>query len=611
MVAACKDVREAIRRRALLFPVAVAAAVLPPPAPPVLGEVVSDCCTRHCGNISIPFPFGVEPGCYLEPGFNLTCARSHRPPKLFLGDGTVQVLGIDLSNGTVRINGSYAYFPGRDNHNFLGPKPIAARTWSGAVMEGGPYTLAPGRNKLLVEGCNVQVLLEGEPNQTLSTCASLCLSDSNDTASLLPYVPDCSGVACCQANIMTERSSYVFKTVQMNGATGPNSPALAWIVESESNFWETLLDGGEEIPELPAVLDWRINHTTCHGNSSSAACRSRHSFCMNVSEPADAVQFHLCQCDRGYQGNAYIPDGCYDVNECESPDRYPCYGICSNTEGGYLCQCLPGFVGNASVPNGCKVLQIVLGASGVTACLLMLALCGPVIIRRIKLQRVKEKFFRQNKGLLLQQLISRNANISERMIITLRELEKATNNFDRKLVVGGGGHGIVFKELLTRKKPFAYQSEDGDGLITHFMKLLNKGKLIDIIDPQVMEEQDGSVEEVAIIAAMCTKLKGEDRPTMREVEMSLENILVKKLQVPCHTTPWRDDDMQIVSHDFSVIHVTEETSRQYTMEEEILLSAREFYVFAQVRVYPLCLRSGHVPGRRALVFDARKVRGLL
>ena len=40
-----------------------------------------------------------------------------------------------------------------------------------------------------------------------------------------------------------------------------------------------------------------------------------------------------------------------------------------------------------------------------------------------------------------------------------------------------------------------------------------------------MEEAEGEkVEEVAKLAAMCTKLNGEDRPTMREVEMTLENL---------------------------------------------------------------------------------------
>lgn len=79
---------------------------------------------------------------------------------------------------------------------------------------------------------------------------------------------------------------------------------------------------------------------------------------------------------------------------------------------------------------------------------MVLALIGPSIMRKIKTRKIKEKTFKQNHGLLLQQRISQNANISERMIITLRGLEKATNNFDRERVIGGGGHGTVFKGNL-------------------------------------------------------------------------------------------------------------------------------------------------------------------
>lgn len=87
--------------------------------PPLFGTVptaaaaeqASDGCTASCGNISITYPFGVEPGCYLD-GFDLTCKNAglHGPPKLFLGDGIVQVLGISIPNGTVRINSTLSFF---------------------------------------------------------------------------------------------------------------------------------------------------------------------------------------------------------------------------------------------------------------------------------------------------------------------------------------------------------------------------------------------------------------------------------------------------------------------------------------------------------------------
>jgi serine/threonine protein kinase len=95
-------------------------------------------------------------------------------------------------------------------------------------------------------------------------------------------------------------------------------------------------------------------------------------------------------------------------------------------------------------------LSIGIGVGSGTSALL-LALGVPFVIRKIKLQKdkkLKQKFFKQNHGLLLQQLISHNTDIGGRMIIGLKDLEKATGNFDRSHVVGGGGHGVVFKGIL-------------------------------------------------------------------------------------------------------------------------------------------------------------------
>uniref|UniRef100_A0ACD5ZIM0 Uncharacterized protein n=1 Tax=Avena sativa TaxID=4498 RepID=A0ACD5ZIM0_AVESA len=753
-------------------------------------------CTTICGGINIPYPFGVEPGCYHDGGFNLTCDHSCTPPKLFLGDGTVQVLDIDLQNATVRIDSKTTGVDTDKDGNIT--LHVGSQQGSGAGAGEGPYFVAEGRNNLVTIGCDVQVVLVGENGTLVSSCAPFCLDDEGVA---MIDVPVCSGVLCCQAPILIGRASYGLQFHRL----GNQSSSIIYptsIVESDYSinmkyFYSNLT--------VPALLGWAISSSVCHTNGSSHSCRSKHSFCRNNTKPFEfgstSIHGQNCGCSGGYQGNPYISHGCYDINECDYPDIYPCYGDCKNTPGGYDCQCPRGFKGNASKAKGCEDIDeckhpeaypcygicinmpgtfhcqcqdgtygdplIKQGCISVTArktftglyiglivsggsVILLLALAAPFLTRKIKLHRenkLKKRLFKQNHGLLLQQLISQKTDFGERMIIPLLDLQKATNNFDRTREAGGGGHGVVYKgildllvvaikkskivvqreiddfinevailsqinhrnvvkligccletevpllvyefisngtldhhlhvegpislswveririvlevsralsylhsaasmpiyhrdikssnillddnwtakvadigasryipidqsgvttavqgtmgyldpeyyytgrltdksdvfsfgvllvELLTRKKPFLYRSGgDGVGLVSHFVSLLAEDNLDEIIDHQVTEEGNGEVKEVATLAAMCIQLKGEDRPTMREVEMKLENLRINNINLATNIaarTYRGQAGTQYMPTEGAIV----ETSRQYTMEEEILLSA--------------------------------------
>ncbi|KAL6661700.1 hypothetical protein ACP70R_001084 [Stipagrostis hirtigluma subsp. patula] len=712
-----------IASRRLVF-LAVVSVLLMPPA---------SACSSQCGNISVAYPFGIEPGCYKD-GFNLTCNHSYNPPNLFLGDGTIQVLEISIPNGTVRINSTELMIVRK------------SRKWGG-LREGGPFFLAPSRNKLLVISCNsTQFILMGEDNSTINACSTFCPElDPGKMSELqaLLLFDECAGIGCCDAAIPKGYSSYNIK-LQPPDDTGSDVLSLVYLAEVGSYSVKSMVS---HTPQrgLPALLDWVISNSTCHKEMSTSECRSINSFCRNyTSYVYDGYQ---CSCSVGYEGNPYIPNGCQDIDECANPHVYSCHGICMDIPGTFHCRCPDGTDGNASIPGGCiKIknysagLSIRLSVSG-GSILVLLGLAVPFIVHKIKLRKVKkmkEKFFKQNHGLLLQQLISQKADIGERMLITLAELEKATDNFDKTREVGGGGHGVVYKgildlhvvaikkskiavqreidefinevailsqinhrnvvkllgccletevpllvyefisngtlyhhlhvegpvslswdnririalevatalaylhsaasvpifhrdikssnillddnltakvsdfgasryipidqqaattavqgtfgyldpmyyytELITRKKPFVYKSDDDDSLISHFASLLTEGKLVEIVDPQVMEEDSGEVQEVAALAAMCTKLGGEDRPTMRDVEMALENLQARKKPARHNTSSKRYDKDQTTAHykttgdifsnkDLSVEGGTEEGSSLHTMEEEIL-----------------------------------------
>ncbi|PQQ07375.1 putative wall-associated receptor kinase-like 16 [Prunus yedoensis var. nudiflora] len=70
-------------------------------------------------------------------------------------------------------------------------------------------------------------------------------------------------------------------------------------------------------------------------------------------------------------------------------------------------------------------------------------------MQRRKFTKLKEQYFIQNGGLLLQeQLASQVGSVETTKIFTAEELEKATNNYHESRILGEGGYGIVYKGIL-------------------------------------------------------------------------------------------------------------------------------------------------------------------
>ena len=96
---------------------------------------------------------------------------------------------------------------------------------------------------------------------------------------------------------------------------------------------------------------------------------------------------------------------------------------------------------------------------GITVGLLVLLVGGSWIywgLKKRKLIQLKEKFFQQNGGILLQQKLSNHqGSVETAKIYSAEELEKATNNYNESRVLGQGGYGTVYRGILPNNKVIA------------------------------------------------------------------------------------------------------------------------------------------------------------
>uniref|UniRef100_A0A0E0KGQ7 Protein kinase domain-containing protein n=1 Tax=Oryza punctata TaxID=4537 RepID=A0A0E0KGQ7_ORYPU len=450
-------------------------------------------CPDKCGNVSIPYPFGVGDRCAavgLSRFFNLTCDDSRSPPVPMLGDPDAQAVVIDFSpeRGELRLYAGLSYAC----YASSATSPSTNATFVFSLVD-TPFRVSPSRNRLTVVGCSALGLVVGTANGGgddddlyATGCFTYCAELNGTGADGAP----CAGTGCCQVPISPDIPylGAAFRTSNWTNTAWRFNPCFYAMVAEDgwysfrrrdlvgvlAYYNETVDAGG-----IPVVLDWAVRDGWCPETAEEKArrkyaCVSDNSHCVNSSNGMG----YTCNCSQGYEGNPYLDGGCQDINECvlreQDPkyeEMYPCrHGICINTAGSYRCKCKAGtkrdgtnFGCQQVLPMSAKVVV------GLSACaILAMALSCLLVIQLQRRKHIQEKqqYFKQNGGLrLFDEMVSRQVDTVR--VLTEDELKKATNNFSDDQVIGCGGHGTVYRGTLDDLREVAIKRSkaavDGDG----------------------------------------------------------------------------------------------------------------------------------------------------
>ncbi|CAN6248222.1 unnamed protein product [Urochloa humidicola] len=443
-------------------------------------------CQRKCGEVDIPYPFGIGPDDCAMPGFILRCDNnSGGVPFVSFKPyvNHVDMLNISLLHGQARMLSRISSSCYNTNSQLMDYDD-----WS-LNFTNTPYRFSSTTNTFTVIGCQSLAYIRDYENngKYMSGCVAMCQESDVTT-----FTNDsCSGIGCCQTAIPKGLQYYrVWFDENFNTTQIYNFSACTYAVLTDtsdfhfhmsyatsSDFYTT--NNGR----LPLSVDWAIGNETCEVASKkldSYACVSKNSECVDSSNGPG----YICHCSVGYYGNPYLQDpaqGCIDIDECKDPNNYPCHGRCRNNEGGFECFCPPGTRGNATIGP-----------------------CTKVVTKQVQIAIAEEKFHgvKGTMGYLDPEYLL-NFNITDKSDVY--------------------SFGVVLLELITRRRAV---SKDKESLVSVFKEAVKEGKLVELVDPEIADHDNIEVIcQVAELADQCLAMSSASRPIMSQVAEELRRLV--------------------------------------------------------------------------------------
>ncbi|KAF3445045.1 hypothetical protein FNV43_RR14738 [Rhamnella rubrinervis] len=426
-------------------------------------------CESLCGNVSISYPFGIGPGCFLDHWFEITCQNSTNGPKPLLNHANLEVTEISVE-GTLEVRHPITFFN------------CSNKTESGqnSDLEGSPFLFSQN-NKFAAVGCGAIALMNSAEAISIGGCSSICSNTGNNS---------CNGVNCCQTTIPSDLRAFNTSFLSIDSES-EKLCKYAFLVDQRW-FGSTNISAIHDMVDVPVELTWELYHSTfdvfgtfvetnrtssyeepkcytanttsgeeCYGNSTCYAYTST-SYTSRIECSCGSSDF--------YEGNPYLLEGCKGKDTCKN---YTCPegSVCRNTYNSYGCQYLDR--------KSSRVKEIAIGVgSGIFGLFFLLAAAW--LVQKYIAKKRREKFFKRNGGMLLQQqLSSGEANIEKTKLYKSEELEKATDKFNKNRVLGQGGQGTVYKGMLS----------DGKIVAVKKSKRVDEGKVEEFINEVVILSQ--------------------------------------------------------------------------------------------------------------------------